>query len=1301
MLESLYDPHFEWWKEVTLEEVKKLVAKSPGDLFKRGGLYHNFPIYFAVFSHSRVEVVRYLCEKVEEKADEMGNGAGIGYCGEENGDTLLHLAADNNDFDLIPYLLSFGPSHFVDKPCNDGKTALERAQDLNGKESIELLSEPNYTIEEFRKRKRWEVEDAKAEKERLGALKVELLRRKEVKDASDTAEIEFEKIEAGWHSFAEKMCLQGYMYPSVAQSLGLNKIVPWEELQKAYIQNRKDKALAEKNGRRDAMKESEGRIQMQQEDETCRKQWAQDLARSKEDQLIQERRQERQATQEYYRNQELARKAKIEEEERLEKEAEDELIRKEKAKEVLEKKRREREERLTNEKAALTVPKAEKTEPKGSSAQSKESDDLGEAEIVTPRDDDKTGKRTAPEGACTPLLRVDDTEGKETAAEIKVEEVDLLSKNETGNNSEEEGGQDAVRAELTAKEKREKEEAAQEKADEHEALLEAKRKEVETEEREKAEKRRVEAEALLETRRKEIEAAERESKKKAERQTQILEEEKARHQEIQRQEAQRIADQNAEIEAQKRQLEEERLLLEKERQRLSDTHQKLEKKKRLEEERAQTQRNEQLRKEREKKAKKLEKEQERKRTKERKAKEKALRERMATAMIDESIEMVEDGDFEGALRGFQKVISYSQEIDDVAREVAACRHIGNVHIASARYMEALKFHQKAHGISLRLGDRKEECLSYGNLGDVYAAMGEIPAAIHHYNFCIDLAAGLGDTATEKKFRIQLIKINGPPSAAKPVPEEMKTGQPKAAGAGLDVKGWSCPCGFENDFRVNTCVLCGKDKSAKKKKRKESKPVDPIAQKRLVEKRDKTLAKNPQMIQSLYDQDEEKWAKCTMEHVKVMHAAAPNQVMTKQNGALPIHFACRSANCAVIKMLYRSCGIEAMESLQIADYDGNTALHVAAMAAGNNEVLPFLLEKFPGAAFVKNKDGKLPVDLANVTGANQKIIALLLTPFGFSEKYEGIVNLHDDNKVRWKATGPQHIDMFLRREPNSLGTRFGGNLPVHFAVKGALGPTLRKMHALNARSFDEKDRNGDTVLHIATKMGRLSSIAFLLRLHPALKEVKDKRGQTALEYAMQKKSSKLVLRLIGKDDKYAGIWSLYDRGAGRWKHTSPSDILFLHKENPFQVKTEIGELGIPLHTAAEYARTKTIEALWKLHKDGMYTENKTGESPVDIAIRLKRLNVIALFIGCNPFKTDVNVLFQNVFDTEEKAWKFSTKTNKDLVDKLKIEAKRYEKKMRQESQDRQRRRNEVKKHASVREAKKTQANFFQTAAKRRF
>ena len=89
------------------------------------------------------------------------------------------------------------------------------------------------SYQEFRKRKRWEVEDAKAEKERLGALKVELLRRKEVKDASDTAEIEFEKIDAGWHSFAEKMCLQWDMYPSVAQSLGLNKIVPCGELQKA------------------------------------------------------------------------------------------------------------------------------------------------------------------------------------------------------------------------------------------------------------------------------------------------------------------------------------------------------------------------------------------------------------------------------------------------------------------------------------------------------------------------------------------------------------------------------------------------------------------------------------------------------------------------------------------------------------------------------------------------------------------------------------------------------------------------------------------------------------------------------------------------------------------------------------------------------------------------------------------------------------------------------------------------------------------------------------------------------------
>ena len=115
---------------------------------------------------------------------------------------------------------------------------------------------------------------------------------------------------------------------------------------------------------------------------------------------------------------------------------------------------------------------------------------------------------------------------------------------------------------------------------------------------------------------------------------------------------------------------------------------------------------------------------------------------------------------------------------------------------------------------------------------------------------------------------------------------------------------------------------------------------------------------------------------------------------------------------------------------------------------------------------------------------------------------------------------------------------------------------------------------------------------------------------------------------------------------------------------------------------------------------MYTKNKEGETPVDIAIRLKRLNVLALFIGCNPFKTDVNMLFQNVFDPDEKIWKFSSKDNEGLVEKLKIEARRYENKLRQEARTAQRRREEAKKHSIVRQAKQTRADFFKNATQRK-
>ena len=161
-------------------------------------------------------------------------------------------------------------------------------------------------------------------------------------------------------------------------------------------------------------------------------------------------------------------------------------------------------------------------------------------------------------------------------------------------------------------------------------------------------------------------------------------------------------------------------------------------------------------------------------------------------------------------------------------------------------------------------------------------------------------------------------------------------------------------------------------------------------------------------------------------------------------------------------------------------------------------------------------------------------------------------------------------------------------------------------------------------------------------------------------------------LLGLDCAlYEGIWTLYDNDGERWVRTSPAHVQALHTLHPLAVTScqvvEGVSGGIPLHYATSHARLETATAVYHLHPDGVQEPNGDGETPMDVALRLKRLHLICLFLGFDPAKTNVNLLFENTYDANAKRWLIDDKHR--LLQTLKIDAEDYRHKTRKAELDR--------------------------------
>jgi ankyrin repeat protein len=211
---------------------------------------------------------------------------------------------------------------------------------------------------------------------------------------------------------------------------------------------------------------------------------------------------------------------------------------------------------------------------------------------------------------------------------------------------------------------------------------------------------------------------------------------------------------------------------------------------------------------------------------------------------------------------------------------------------------------------------------------------------------------------------------------------------------------------------------------------------------------------------------------------LLHSLTSRQVPVNfhHNGMSPLHYACVKGHWRAVQHLL-ACGASKAAVTQ----EGRNAVHLVSIRGDNNS-LQFLIHT--GAeqlVNVQDKYGKAPLHL--VCEAAKKITPSKTISQDMRDMKTVIQNL-----LKLKAS--------LRRPDES------GQTPLHLAVRAGHPWVVEAFLLCDTSGLDEKDRNGDTCLHIATAMA-WSVVVISLLEREADETIENKDHMTPLALAEAK------------------------------------------------------------------------------------------------------------------------------------------------------------------------------------------------------